>query len=78
MMAAGRISNDKNCASPGRNCKAILATDVAAAAVTKPWTMGPSTMSVTGVEMISKARTIGAMNMLMAFDDLSRPCINFW
>ena len=44
--------------------KATIATDTAAAAVIKPWTIGPSKMMSAGVVTISNIRKRGAGNML--------------
>jgi hypothetical protein len=47
--------------------KATIASDTAAAAVTKPWIIGPSKMRITGVVTISKTRNRAAGNMLTVF-----------
>jgi hypothetical protein len=56
----------KKPASPARIRKAMMATITAAAAVTKPWTIGPSKMMNTGVVRISNTRKSGTGNMLPA------------
>jgi hypothetical protein len=66
MMAIRRVTVDKKPASPGRIRKATIAADTAAAAMTKPWMIGPSNMKITGVVTISKTRKRGAGNMLAA------------
>ena len=63
MMANGRKIYDKNSASPGGKRKATVATDMAAAAITKPWTIGPSNKSIAGVATISRARTRAIVNI---------------
>src|SRR5271168_71240 len=65
-IAIGRIMDEKNSASPGRRRIPTIATDTAAATMTKPLTIGPSKMRVTGVVMINKTRKSGAGNMLTA------------
>ena len=66
MMAIGRMTDDKKPASPGRMRKATIATDTAITAIIKPWMIGPSKTSITGVVTISKARKRGAGKMLAA------------
>src|SRR5450759_2414882 len=78
MIAIGRMTVDRKPASPGRMRKATIASDTAAAAVTKPWIIGPSKMRITGVVTISKTRKRGAGNMLTAltvYQAGSRACI---